>query len=425
MATNAKKFPTTSLLEGRDGRLYDDHDELVGGWNEEQLASDAETVWKPLSPGVTRKQLYAIASIARSVWYSECHHPGQGCHYSRNRNNYVKRYNGLGYELTTSAAGVLESLGCIEQVIPEKSQWGGKQSVAYSTPQLMILLSHRDPDEPPAAVPETVILRGKGTAHRPGKLKAYSDTPETNKLRKQIAVISEELGANEILLDDSPVAFSGIRAIFNQSFDRGGRLYAVGDNSWQGMPKEDRVRLQWKVDGEHHDVVEIDYIALHLARAYVEAGVPMPPGDPYEIDGFDRKPAKTATLTLINAANHPSSLGSVSHETGLPRTDAGHLIAGIKVKHHKIRSIFYSDAGARYQKLDGQMAISVMQMMIDKTGICPLPVHDSFIVPDIYAGLLEEVMKVVALGQGIPDIQVKVNQPTTTHTHPPTHHYCM
>jgi hypothetical protein len=38
------------------------------------------------------------------------------------------------------------------------------------------------------------------------------------------------------------------------------------------------------------------------------------------------------------------------------------------------------------------MAVSVLSKMIHRTGGCPLPVHDSFLVPELDAHILRETM---------------------------------
>ena len=89
-----------------------------------------------------------------------------------------------------------------------------------------------------------------------------------------------------------------VRRIFNESFARGGRLYCHGP-SHQNMPKTDRRRLEFVIDGVAHPVEEIDYSTLHVTMAYAEAGVPAPAGDLYAVEGFDRECVKAAVNTLF------------------------------------------------------------------------------------------------------------------------------
>ena len=192
-----KSFPTTTLAElfsELDDRIFDDHSKLVGGWSKDQLTLDIEKVWRDLFPGHTAKQRLAIARFARSVYVAECHHPGQGCHYSRAMSSYNDRYRRTNdrfdsYRLTTGAADDLESLGLVDQVGGRR--WGHETAV-YATPKLMDLLAYIDPQEAPASppLPEMLFLKGKRTIGKngkeiPGRNLQYRDTPETKQLRSK------------------------------------------------------------------------------------------------------------------------------------------------------------------------------------------------------------------------------------------------
>src|SRR5262249_17067853 len=58
-----------------------------------------------------------------------------------------------------------------------------------------------------------------------------------------------------------------------------------------------------------------------------------------------------------------------------------------------IARAFCSDAGARLMRKDADLAERVKFEMLAATGIVPLSVHDSFIVPATQAGRLEEAME--------------------------------
>jgi hypothetical protein len=165
-------------------------------------------------------------------------------------------------------------------------------------------------------------------------------------------------------------------------------------------------------------VVEIDYANLHIRMAYSEAGERVPHGDQYTIDGFDRALVKVAVNTLLNAPttnrailaiteelrDNPD-LGAVngieSRDRGLCRALAKRVVAAIHLKHHQIKSYFGSDCGAQFQRQDSDMAIDVMTRMIQRTGRCPLPIHDSFLVPEIDADILSQTMIEVAREYGL------------------------
>jgi len=184
------------------------------------------------------------------------------------------------------------------------------------------------------------------------------------------------------------------------------------------MPAGQRLELEWIIDGTAHPTVEIDYANLHIRMAYSEAGKRIPEGDQYTIEGFDRGLVKVAVNTLFNASTTNSAIlaiteelryapalravGDVKSSNRSPcRALAKRVVAAIYDKHHRIKSHFGSDCGARFQRQDSNMAIEVMTRMIQRTGRCPLPIHDSFLVPEIDADLLSQTMIEVAREYGL------------------------
>ena len=90
-----------------------------------------------------------------------------------------------------------------------------------------------------------------------------------------------------------------------------------------------------------------------------------------------------------------------SSDRSLCRALAKRVVAAIHLKHSRIKGYFGSDCGARFQRQDSDMAIEVMTRMIQRTGRCPLPVHDSFLVPDIDADTPSHTMIEVAREYGL------------------------
>jgi hypothetical protein len=169
------------------------------------------------------------------------------------------------------------------------------------------------------------------------------------------------------------------------------------------MPKEERRALELLIDGVAHPMVEIDYSNLHIAMAYAEAKQRMPAGDQYTSDGFDRVLVKLAVNTVFNARTRHGGVLAIAEELYTERTLreasgltsesrsacrdlAERVVAAIECKHHRIKHYFGSDCGARFQRLDSDMAMEVMLAMIQRTGRCPLPMHDSFLVVCLVIG---------------------------------------
>jgi hypothetical protein len=151
---------------------------------------------------------------------------------------------------------------------------------------------------------------------------------------------------------------------------------------------------------------------------YSEAGERIPHGDQYTIDGFDRALVKVAVNTLLNAPTTNSAILAITEElrynpdlravNGIESSNrspcralAERVVAAIHDKHRQIKRYFGSDCGPRFQRQDSDMAIEIMTRMIERTGRCPLPVHDSFLVPEIDADILSQTMVEVAREYGL------------------------
>ena len=111
------------------------------------------------------------------------------------------------------------------------------------------------------------------------------------------------------------------------------------------------------------------------------------------------------SLPIAEELRYNPHLGAVngieSSDRGRCRALAKRVVAAVHLKHHQIKSYFGSDCGARFQRQDSDMAIEVMTRMIQRTGRCPLPIHDSFLVPEIDADILSQTMIEVARGYGL------------------------
>ncbi len=153
--------------------------------------------------------------------------------------------------------------------------------------------------------------------------------------------------------------------------------------------------------------------------AYAEAGAKVPPGDLYAIEGFDRRVVKIAVNIMFNAESHRSAVLAIAkalHDDAALRAASGvgtsnvwwtyrtfteTLVEAVEHKHRQIEDFFNSDCGARFQRLDSDMAMKVMTRMIQRTGRCPLPIHDSFLVADIDAEPLKYTMTQLAGEHGL------------------------
>ena len=256
-----------------------------------------------------------------------------------------------------------------------------------------------DTDEPRRDLQpsEVIVLRGRNR-----KPVDYEDTDEVVSLREEVHKINEVLSRQPLRLDRMVLPPSPGRRIFNESFDRGGRFYFAG-TSVQNLRERDREQLLWGSGADAKPVVELDYAGLHIAIAYSETEVAPPDGDPYAIPGFERDHVKLAVNTLFNAKTRRKAILSLTGELrlGSGSYTPDDLVDAVEVAHPELSHAFATDRGARFQRIDSDMAMSVMLEMLSLTGRCPFPVHDSFIVPEQDAGKLKQVMEIEARRRGI------------------------
>ncbi len=165
----------------------------------------------------------------------------------------------------------------------------------------------------------------------------------------------------------------------------GGRFYGP---FWQQLPKQDRKRLQ--LNGR--PVIELDFPTLHPRLLYAQTGHSLD-GDAYDIKGWDRPLVKTAFNILVNADTRQKAVAAIAEQIGGEGAFkvAADLANDICESHPAISDAFGSGAGLRLQRIDADMAESVL-LKLRKQGIVALPIHDSFIVEQHHQGALQAAM---------------------------------
>jgi hypothetical protein len=228
----------------------------------------------------------------------------------------------------------------------------------------------------------------------------YLDNRDTRRMRKNLAalnegLLSQQIGLGERIVREGDRLENGGRArvqlqrIFHRGdFNLGGRFYG---GHWQNMKERQRL----SINGE--DTVEIDYVAMHIRLLYQDAGKQLI-GDPYDLEGWPRGHAKLALLIAINARTTINAVRALADALRLdgvsdPFRSAQKLVAAVKARHPDIGHAFGSDAGVRLMHRDSDIAEGVMLEMLHATGIAPLPIHDSFIVPASQKERLNEAME--------------------------------
>jgi hypothetical protein len=410
-----------------------DHAALVLGWRDDQLAPLVELLRPHLSGDLTPvlageptpDMRQAIAACARSL-VVDTRLTRQPLRYSRDRDHYggAKRYRRTDryytFHYVTKSIELLVLVGLANHAIGEwlGSGSGGRQSVVWPTPELWDLLEPViDAGElrGESHEAEVIVLRDRTDK----KNIDYIETPETTAMRAEIQAINDALADLELYWLGKQFPIPLLRRVFNGDICRGGRCYCHG-LSFQNIRARERLDLELLIDGKMRPVVEIDYANQHAVMAYTEAGLPIPPGDQYEIDGFDRTVVKRAFNVLLNATARHKAIAALSEDlhskdeelwahSGLAtrfrsecRPFAEAVVSAVEEKHRAITAFFGSDRGAAFMRRDSDMAVRVMLRMITMTGRCPLPVHDSFLVADIDQEALASVMEEVASEEGLP-----------------------
>jgi hypothetical protein len=313
-----------------------------------------------------------LAAGDRWISYSRDKH-----FYTRGQRYYRPTYT---YHSILPAVGQLADAGLFEH---EKMPPGhrGFQSRFRGTPALLAEMVRVPIEYRPL---EIIILRDTD-----GNPVDYRDSRETRRMRKQLLEFNEALLGQQIALGDRVIregdrldnggrAQAKLHRVFHRSdFNLGGRFYG---GYWQNIGDRDRI----KINGE--DTVEHDYAGMHIRLLYAEAGKPAP-ADPYDVDGWPRKQIKLALLIAINARTHIDAVRALADALRIgggvaaPFATAQALIRAAKAHHPHIAHAIGSDAGVRLMREDSKIAAQVMREVMRATGVVPLPVHDSFIVP--------------------------------------------
>ena len=155
----------------------------------------------------------------------------------------------------------------------------------------------------PQQLPNNVIeVRGTSTSVRgvktKGKKLKFGHTEKSRAMEADVKSLNKFLAGFEL----EGGSFSGYRRLFSNGdidgfdFQWGGRLYGVGDYSYQNIKKTQRQKMT--IGGE--EVVEIDINASYLTILHGMAGHPLPNRDDlYAIGGYNRTIVKawiTATI---------------------------------------------------------------------------------------------------------------------------------
>jgi hypothetical protein len=293
--------------------------------------------------------------------------------------------------------GLLADAGLLHNTIAEADPTSGRQSTFRATQVLIEALGDRPP--PPAKRKPRALIQLRDKDKQPID---YRDTDPTTRMCRRLVSVNEmvesitlevppdvgERCGDLLIIGDSAVNLRRITfyRVFNINFKNGGRFYG---HFVQGLPKEVRQRLM--LNDEH--VAEPDYPEHHPRILYALEGQP-PPGDPYEVDGWERKVIKLALLIMINAPSWQSARGAMMHRCGLSWDAARRLVHDVERRHAPIAKYFHSGAGRWLQCYDSRMADNIL-IEATRQGIPILPIHDSFLTIKRCENPVRELMEMM------------------------------
>jgi len=227
----------------------------------------------------------------------------------------------IGYKTFRSIITTMEAAGLIMVSMGRNSQginFGDGQKPVYSpslasrfkpTVMLIDLAQQAGIDDqaavkhfPPQLPKKVIEVRAKSQNTRGRKIKGnkikFAHTDKSKNMEAEMKELNQFLVSFEL----EGAGFAGYRRLFHEGdvkgfdFQWGGRIYGVGDYSYQNMKKSERPNL--RIDGE--PIVEIDINASYLSILHGISGYPLPERDDlYDIGGIDRTIIKAWVSSTI------------------------------------------------------------------------------------------------------------------------------
>jgi hypothetical protein len=248
--------------------------------------------------------------------------------------------------------------------------------------------------ELPKVPPKPLVLKASSTRVRRVKFKgqsiSFQRTALTERLEREVSELNEFLARHEI----AGGIHRGYRRIFNQGdihsyrWNKGGRLYSIGDDSYQALKKEQRLEMML----DHEPVAEIDIRASYLTLLHGLKKVPFNAAeqDPYEVKGVPRSVVKAwVTMTFGHTNWHkrwPAQVVEELRDNGdrldpkdYPVTQIAPLILDALpiLKDWPAQTI----TGFDLMYLESEAVIGTMLELMHEHDCPSLSVHDSLIVP--------------------------------------------
>jgi hypothetical protein len=283
----------------------------------------------------------------------------------------------------------------------------GRAARFWATPKLVKLAEehginsgnvgdHFFPEPPTNPLVLKDYATGRGQNKESGRKIKYKRTPETDKLERDVKELNEFLARFKI----TGARHEGyIRTFNNCAWDKGGRLYSVGEGNYQLMPEHKR--LEMKINGE--PVAEIDIKASHLTIYHAMVGEPLEGlSDPYARAvgvGIDRDVAKRWCLESLG---HGAPKTKWSSETVKDYREKGQELPKARTVTKAMLEAFPAlkkleehrrdDLWADLQFKEAEAIIRSILILKRRHEVLSLSMHDGLIVPRSKADLAKDIL---------------------------------
>lgn len=223
-----------------------------------------------------------------------------------------------------------------------------------------------------------------------GRLLKFKQTPQTARLEQCVKALNTFLAQYII----SGATHRWFHRTFNMgdhkdfAWNKGGRLYSDGKDSYQSLP--DTKRLKIRINGE--GVCEIDIRASYLTIFHAIHHVPLlvtADHDPYQIPGLPRNVVK-AWCTVRFGTKGPRQRWPSDVVKQYQKDNHGADLTKYKIKDVEKKVCQKLPLMARWREvpetwadlmwLESEAVVSTMTLLMH-SGVPSLPVHDSLIVP--------------------------------------------
>jgi hypothetical protein len=249
----------------------------------------------------------------------------------------------------------------------------------------------------------------------------YDDTPKTEEFRSNLTKINdcfvkhwadlriEDTGVAKLSEritqdpDKQPIDLSKrtlTRIFTNGSFEEGGRFYR---GWWQNVPSEYRKFITI----DESVTTEYDFSQLSPHMLYFAYNHELGEVDAYDrvLDGEHRDVVKQAFNAMVQSSSPLNQKPDKINMDGL-EMDWRELRQRILDAHNPIQDLFFTGIGNKLQFKDSCVAESVMLQFAKQSQVA-LPIHDSFIMREGFAGDLEEAMRRAFYDEFQADIPIK------------------